>query len=222
MTVNLTVSKILNPPTQVSDSLAGGGTGLDLGQVVNGQYTPIILQSANTGYQDVYMSHDAVVDQITDVKTFIAQFSQTYGGADTPANDIATMIAKGQADNEATANNNDGLASGFRIEHAGQSIASLGASAFLPSRAQVNIYGNNGTDGIDLASAFDMHVDAMLYNNAGTPVDATTPVTGEIGIAGDTVLGDTAHVGVRYYLETAAPNGGIIQWDWTIGYAFTA
>jgi hypothetical protein len=222
MAVNLTVSKVLNPPAQVSDSLAGGGTGLDLGQVVNGQYTPIINQSANTGYQDVFISHDATVDQITDVGTYVAEFSQTYGGADTAANDIATLISKGQSDNEATANNSDGFASGLRIEHGGIDISGLGASAFLPSRAQVNIYGNSGTDGIDLASKFDMHVDAMVYNNAGSEVDATTPVTGEIGKTGDTVLGDQAHVGLRFYLEDAAPDGGIIQWDWVIAYSFTA
>jgi len=222
MAVNLTISKVLNPPSQVADALAGGGTGLDLGQVVNSEYTPIISKPSNTGHQDVYVSTNATVDPITDTKTFIDEYSQAYGGAASSAADIATMIAKGQADNEATANNSDGLASGYRIEHAGQNIASLGASAFLPSRAQVNIYGNNGTDGISLASGFDLHVDAMIWNNAGTPVDATTPVTGQIGKSGDTVLGDTAWVGVRFYLEDSAPDGGIIQWDWVWAYSFTA
>lgn len=222
MAVNLTVSKILNPPSQVADALAGGGTGLDLGQVVNGQYTPIINQGANTGYQSVFMSHDATIDPITDVKTFVAEYSQAYGGAASAAADIATLIAKGQADNELTANNSDGFASGLRIEHAGIGIAGLGASAFLPSRGQVKIYGNSGTAGIDLASAFDLHVDACVYNNAGTEVDATAPVTGKIGKSGNTVLGDTAHVGLRFYLEQAAPDGGILQWDWVIAYSFTA
>ncbi len=222
MSVNLIISKVLNPPVQVSDALAGGGTGLDLGQVVNSQFTPIINQAANTGHQDLYVSHDAVVDEISDVKTYISIFSQAYGGADTPANDIATLIAKGQNDNESTANNSDGLSAGFRVEHAGKNIASLGASAFLPSRAQVDIYGNNGTDGIDLASGFDVHADAMIFNNAGTPVAATAPVAGKIGKAADTVLGDTAWVGTRFYLEDAAPDGGILQWDWIWAYSFTA
>ena len=230
MAVNLTVAKIIhdagNPPTNqgpaVADALAGGGTGLDLGQVINSEYTPIINQAANTGLQDIFVGHDATVDPITDVKTFVSQFSQTYGGADSAAADIATLIAKGQADNEATANNSDGLAAGFRIEHGGIDIPGLGASAFLPSRAQVDIYGNSGTDGIDLASAFDLHVDACVYNNAGTEVDATTPVTGQIGKTGDTVLGDRAHVGVRFYLEDAATDGGILQWDWVWAYSFTA
>ena len=225
MAVALTISKVLNPPAQVSDALAGGGTGLDLGQVVNGQYVPIINQSANTGHQNIFVSHDAVIDPITDVKTYVDDFTVTgfsYGGADSAANDIATLIAKGQADNEATANNSDGLSSGFRIEHAGINIAGLGASAFLPSRAQVDIYGNDGTDGIDLASAFPLHVDACVYNNAGSEVDATVPETGKIGVAGDTVLGDTAHVGVRFYLEGNAPDGGILQFAWVWAYSFTA
>lgn len=222
MAVDMIVSKILNPPTQVSDALAGAGVGLDLGQTINGSYTPVISAPSNTGFQDVFLSHNAVVDEIQDVKSFVAIFSQAYGGASSAAADIATLIAKGQADNEATANNSDGLASGLRIEHGGIDIPGLGASAFLPSRAQVNIYGNAGTAGIDLASAFDMHVDAMVFNNAGAEVDAVTPVTGQIGKTGDTVLGDQAHVGLRFYLETAAPDGGILQWDWVVSFSFTA
>jgi len=221
MTVALTVSKVLNPPVAVSDALAGGGTGIDLGSVVNTQYCPIISQPANTGHQDVFISHDATIDPITDVKTYVGIFSQTYGGAASAAADIATLIAKGQADDESTANNSNGLSSGLRIEHAGIGIAGLGASAFLPSRAQVKIYGNSGTDGIDLASAFDLHVDACVWNNAGAETDATTPVTGKIGVAGDTVLGDTAHVGLRFYLENSS-DGGILQWDWIVAYSFTA
>jgi hypothetical protein len=194
-----------------------------LGQTINGQYTPIISQASNTGHQDIYLSHDATIDPITSVVSFIAAYSQAYGGAGAnAAADLATLISKGQADSEVTANNNDGLSGGLRIEHGGIDIAGLGASAFLPSRAQVDIYGNNGTDGIDLASGFDLHEDACVYNNAGTEVDATTPVTGQIGVTGDTVLGDQAHIGLRYFLETAAPDGGIIQWDWVVSFSFTA
>lgn len=227
MAVNLTISKTLGagPPLvgpAIADTLAGGSSGLDLGQVVNNEYVPIISKAANTGFQNIFVAHDAVVDPIDDVKTYVAQYTGVYGGADSAVNDIATLIAKGAADNEATANNSDGFASGFRIEHAGREIGSLGANAFLPSRAQVKIYGNNSTDGIDLASAFDLHVDALIFNNTGSEVDATTPVTGKIGKSGDSVLGDVAHVGVRFYLEDAAPDGGILQWDWVWAYSFTA
>jgi hypothetical protein len=222
MAVSLTISKVLNPPSQVSDSLAGGGSGLDFGQCVNGSYCPVISKAANTGYQALYLSHDAVIDPIVEVKTFIAQYSQAYGGAKTAALDIAALIAKGQNSGELTANNSDGLSGGLRIEHAGQNIASLGASAFSPARAQVKIYGNNGTDGIDLPSAFDLHVDSCGLNTAGVWSDASSPVTGKIGKDGDAFLGDTAWVGLRFYLEDAAADGGIMQWDWVTSFAYTA
>lgn len=231
MAVNLRVSKLLTNTgpdlgPAVSDVLSGGGTGIDLGQVVNGAYAPITSQPANTGHQNIFFGHDATVDPITDCKTFIAQFTQTYGGppSSSPAADIATLISQGQSDNELTANNSDGLSSGLRIEHDGRQTANLvlGAAAFLPARAQVKIYGNGGTQGIDLASAFALHVDAMSYNNAGAEVDATTPQTSKIGKIGDTVLGDRAHVAIRFYLEATAPDGGIIQWDYVFAYSFTA
>lgn len=221
MAVQLTVAKTLNG-SGVADSLAGAGTGVDLGSVVNGEFVPIIDKTANTGWQDLFIRHDAVDDQITDVGTYIAEYSQTYGGAAAnAAADFATLVAKGFASGN-SANNNDGLSSGLRIEHDADIPGTLGANAFLGTRAQVKIYGDNNTDGIDLASAFDLHVDACVYNNAGTETDATTPVTGQIGKSGDTVLGDRAHIKLRYYLEEAAPDGGVIQFDWVIKYSFTS
>lgn len=221
MTVTLTVSKTLGGAA-VSDTLAGAGTGVDLGSVVNGEYCPIISKAANTGFQRIYVRHDATIDPITAVGTFIAAYSQAYGGAGAnAAADFATLVAKGTASGN-NANNGDGLSSGVRVEHDADIPGTLGANAFLGTRAQVKIYGDNGTDGIDLASAFDMHVDAAIYNNAGTPVDATTPVTGKIGKLADTVLGDVGLFKLRYYLEQAATNGGIIQWDWVIKYSYTA
>lgn len=221
MAVNLTISKTVTG-SQVADALAGGGSGLDLGSVVNGKYCPIISQPSNTGWQTIYIRHDATINEIDNVKTFVAQFSGTYGGAVSAAADFATLKAKGNADNENTANNSDGLASGLRIEHDADLGGSLGASAFLPSRGQVKIYGNNLTDGIDLASAFPLHVDAMTYWNGASEVDATTPVTGKIGKSSDTVLGNRANLKLRFFLEQAAPDGGILQFDWVTAYSFTA
>jgi len=220
MAVNLTVSKTLGGGA-VADSLAGGGSGVDLGSVVNNEYAPIISKAANTGWQALYVIHNATIDPITQGGTFISQYSQTYGGADSAANDYTTLKNKGNASDN-SANNNTGLSSGLRIEHDADIPGTLGASAFDGTRAQVNIYGDNLTDGIDIDSAFDVHVDACLYDNSGTPVDATTPVTGQLGKLGDTVLGDVWLMKLRFYLEAAAPDGGIIQWDWVIKYSFTA
>lgn len=225
MAVNLVISKTL-AGTAVADTLAGGSSGLDLGSVNNGEYTPITLKSANTGFQRLYIRHNATIDPITNVGTFIAQYSGTYGGAATAAGDFATLVSKGNA-SSSSANNNDGNGAGLRIEHDADLGNTLGASAFDATRAQVKIYGDNNTDGIDLASAFPLHVDALIYDaathgTAGTPVDATTPVTGRIGKDGDSVLGDNALIKLRFYLENAAPDGGIIQWDYTVRYSFTA
>jgi hypothetical protein len=220
LAVSLTVSKTLGG-SAVADTLNGAGTGVDLGSVVNAEYTPIILKSANTGWQALYIRHNATIDPITNVKTFIDTYSQTYGGASSAAADYATVKAKGNGSGN-SANNADGLSSGLRIEHDADLGATLGASAFDATRAQVKIYGDNITDGTTLATGFIIHEDAMIHNNAGSPVDATTPVAGQIGKSGDTVLGNVALVKLRFYLESAAPDGGVIQWDWVISYSFTA
>jgi hypothetical protein len=224
VSVDLTLSKTLGG-SMIADTLAGGSAGLDLGSVVNGEYAPIISKTSNTGWQSLYIRHNATVDPITSVKSYVAAYSGTYGGAGAnAAADFATLKAKGLASG-ASANNADGLSSGLRIEMDADLGGTLGLSAFEGSRAQVKIYGDgsgSSTDGIDLASAFDLHVDALVYNNAGTAVDATTPVTGKIGKSGDTVLGDVALVKLRYYLESAAPDGGVLQYDHVWAYTFTA
>lgn len=226
MTVSLVVSKTISG-TQVADSLAGSSTGLDFGDAVNAEYAPITNKSANTGWQDIYIRHDAVTDPITDVGFFIALYSGTYGGANSAASDLATLIAQGTA-SDTSANNATGNGQGLRIEMGADLGNTLGANAFDATRAQVKIFGDNGTDGISLASKFNLHVDAMIYHAAthgtptGSPVVATTPVTGQIGKDGDTVLGDHALVKFRYYLNDAATEGGILQADLTITYSFTA
>jgi hypothetical protein len=220
MSVTLTISKTV-AGTADADTLAGSGTGIDLGSVVNGEYVPIITKSANTGKQTLYVKHNAAIDPITSFGTFIAVYSQTYGGAATAAGDFSTLVSKGNASGN-SANNNDGLSSGLRVEHGADLGSTLGASAFDGTRAQVKIYGKSNTQGIDLASAFLMHVDAATYYNGTTEVVATTPVTGKIGISTDTVLGNRGHYSFRYYLETAAPDGGIIQGDLVFKYSFTA
>lgn len=218
--VTLTVSETFLGAA-FNDALAGGGSGIDLGSVINGAYTPLVDQPTNDGQQNVFIRHNATIDPIEDVKTFIQQFSQTYGGADTPANDLATLVAKGQASSSSDANNDDGLAGGLHIEM--QWNVSQ-ANQFEPSRIgnQVRIYGDAGTDGISLASAFDMIAAAMVRNNAGNEAAPSAAVLGKIGKSGDTVLGEAAHVRLRFFLEQAASTGGIIQFDWVIAYSFTA
>lgn len=228
MAVLLTVSETI-AGAAFADTLDGGGSGIDLGSVINGQFTPINDQPTNDGHQDVYIRHNAVVDPITSVKTFVQQFGVgtgfTYGGATSAASDIAKLLNMGNVSATVNANNADGLGDGLHIDMDWQ--VSM-ASQFAPARigTQVRIYGDNGGaatgDGRSLATAFNMHVDAMSRNNAGVEVDAVTPVTGSIGKSGDTVLGDRAHPRLRFFFRTDEVDGGVLQWEWVIAFSYTA
>lgn len=223
MAVTLTISETITG-ANVSDTLAGGSTGLDLGQVTNGQYAPLTLQSANTGHQDIYIRHDAVVDPVTDVKFYLATFSGTYGGANSSGADFTTIGAYGAADTGATANNADGLSRGIRIDMSWD-VATASQFAFTrEATGQMRIFGKDysGLDGLSLGDAHSMHIDAASYWNGSSEVDASAPVTGKIGKASDTVLGNRGHIRMRGYLHTAAVDGGIIQWDTVASFAYSA
>lgn len=223
MAVTLTASETI-AGANVSDSLAGGSTGLDLGQVTNGQYAPLISQASNTGHQDLFIRHDAVVDPITDVKFYIAQYSGVYGGANTAAADFTTLSNYGAADTGATANNNDGNSRGLHMDMSWDVVTASQFSYAREAGGQMRIFGKSysGDDGLSLANAFDLHVDACSYWDGSTEADATTPVTGKIGKSTDTVLGNRAHIRLRAYLHTASVDGGILQYDTVISYAYTA
>jgi hypothetical protein len=228
MAVNLTISETLTGGG-LADSLAGGGTGCDLGNVIVGQYAPIVSQPGNTGAQEIYISHDATIDEITQVRLFIQQFGVgtgfSYGGANSAAADIAKVLNMGNGSNSAVANNSDGLANGLHIDMDWQVSA---ANQFNPSRigTQVRIFGDNGGaatgEGRNEATAFTLYADAMSRNNAGVEVDATTPISGVIGKTADAVLGDRGHFKTRFYLADSESDGGILQWETVVAYSYTA
>jgi len=223
MTVTLTVSTTVTG-SDVNDTLSGGSSGSDLGQVTNGAYAPITNQSANTGWRDWFISHNAAVDPITDVKFYLATFSGTYGGANSAAADFTTVSNYGSADTGATKNNADGNSRGLHMD---MSWDVTSTNAFDYSREATNqkrVFGKTytGKNGLSLANSFDMHVDAASYWNGTTEVDATTPVTGKIGKSSDAVLGNRGHIKRRFYLNSAAIDGGVLQYDFVISYSFTA
>lgn len=222
MAVLLTVSETLDG-SAVADALAGGGSGIDLGSVVNGSYAPVILKSANSGGQNIFVRHDASIDPITDVKTFIQQYGVgtgfTYGGADTAANDYAAIKALGNGSGSSK-NNADGLSGGFWHDADWDaSTANQFDQASFPS--VVKIYGDNLVDGTDLTNAFLIPNTCQVYDAPGETA-ASAPVAGKIGKNNDTVLGDNAHFKVRIYLTQAYSQGGIYQFEWVWSYSFTA
>ena len=223
MAVLLTISETV-AGSDLSDSLAGGSTGLDLGQVTNGQYAPLTLQSANTGHQDIFIRHNAVIDPITDVAFYLATYSGTYGGAASAATDLTTIGAYGAADTGTTANNSDGLSRGLHIDMAWNVSTTSQFAYARESTGQKRIFGKSysGKDGLSQVNSFALHTDACSYWNGTSEVAATTPVTGKIGKSTDTVLGNRAHLKMRGYLHSAAVDGGILQWDTVVNFAYTA
>lgn len=223
MAVLLTISKTVTG-ADAADALAGGSTGLDLGQVVNGQYSPITSQAANTGKQELWFFHNAVVDPITDVKFYVAQYTGTYGGAASAAADFATLGAYGAADTGATKNNTDGLSRGLAIDMDWQVNDANQFDYSREATGQKRIFGKTYTTptGLSALLAFALHADACSYWNGASEIDATTPVTSKIGKSSDTVLGNRAHIQKRFYLHTASVDGGYVQYDFVTIYSFTA
>jgi hypothetical protein len=222
LAVLLTVSETLNG-SAIADSLEGGGTGIDLGAVVNNQYAPFIDKTANTGAQTLYIRHDAVDFPITDVGFFIQEYGVgtgfTYGGADTAANDIATLIALGTASGSSK-NNADGLSGGLWIDM-DSDVSTTNQFDHAGFPAVVKIFGDAGTDGISIASAFALQTAAMVYA-APAETQASAPVTGQIGKANDTVLGDNAKIKLRIYLPNSFTDGGYVQCEMVVKYSFTS
>lgn len=223
MSVLLTVSETISG-SEAADSLSGGSTGMDLGQVTNGSYSPVTSQSANTGAMQVYISHNATIDPVTNVVFYVDTYSGTYGGAVSAAADYTTLKAYGASDTGATKNNVDGLSQGLHIDMDWQVSTSNMFSYSRESTGNMRIFGKTYTslDGTTQATGFALHVDALSYYNGSTEVDATTPVTSKIGKSTDTVLGNRAHFFKRFYLNTAATNGGILQYDFVVAYSYTA
>lgn len=229
MTVSLTVSASMGG-TAYADALAGGDTGIDFGQVTNGAYTPLVDQPTNDGAQQIWVRHDAVVDPITDSGVFCQVFTGTYGGADSSANDFTTLKNMGFASAGSTANNSNGDWQGLAFEMDWDVVL---ATQFDPARigsgggagSNVFIIGDgvaSSTDGIDLSSAFTLKAAAMVYNSTGTPTAPTAAEDGKIGKSGDTTLGDNCKLLSRFYLNSAATTGGIMQFDIVFNYSHTA
>lgn len=222
MAVVLTVSETIDGAA-VSDSLAGGGTGVDLGSVINGSFAPVTDQVANQGEQLLYIRHDATIDPITDVGFFIQQYGTgtgfAYSGAKTAAQDFTDLTTLG-FNSGSSKNNGDGNSGGIWIDmDADSNDSTRFDQANFPG--VVKIHGDNNTDGISLASAFGLQTDAMVYDAPGETL-ASAPVAGQIGKAADTVLGTNGKLKMRMMLTQAWPDGGIIQFEFVIKYSYTA
>lgn len=226
MAVALTLSETV-AAVGLSDTLNGGSIGVDLGNVTNGAYVPIgTSQVTNDGKQKVYIRHNAVNDPITGTKIYLDSITpalvggNVYGGVKTAAQDKTDLLAMGNSSGSSKDNSN-GLSGGVWIDMDWiVNDSNRFNQATRPTL--VKIFGDNGTDGIDAASAFTLHQDSMLYWNGSVEADATTPVAGSIGKASDTVLGNRSLLQFRLYIASAWPDGGILQWSHAIQFQHTS
>ena len=209
-----------------ADALAGGGTGIDYGQVTNGTYAPIIDQPTNDGALVMFINHNATIDPITNVKMYVGSYTLTgnsYGGAVSAANDITKLTTAGSTSDVSSGakNNSNGLAGGLWVDFQWD-VSTANQFDIATRSANVKIFGRGGL-GIDAATAYTIGADAMLYSsNDVLEVDATTPVAGSIGKNNDPVLGDYAKIRSRIYLAAAFPDGGIFQASLVFRFSFTA
>lgn len=222
MAVDLKVNDSIDPSTNISDSLEGGGTGLDLGSVVSASYAPLTDINLNQGKQDLYIQHDGT-NKITNLRVFIGTFGVgtgfTYGGQRTAATDFTNLKALGNASGSSK-NNADGNSGGLWMDmdwsHDDSSRFDV---AVYPD--EVKIFGDNAADGIDLGSAFTIVSEAMSYS-APPETAPSAPVDGELGPVGNTVLGDNAHIMYRIYLPSGHGDAGVWQAELVYAYSFTS
>jgi hypothetical protein len=231
MAVLLTVSETLGG-AEVSDSLAGGGTGIDLGQVVNSQFAPITDLVNNDGAQVLYFRHNAVVDPIANLKVYMDSYSRTsftYGGAATATSDYTILKNEGSASDVTAAakNNSNGLASGVWMEQQYNVATSnqfdiATARGANPATKYVQIFGKSAA-GVDEATAYGIIKEACLYTPDNIAENApSAPVDGKVGIDTDSVLGNRAKLRFRIYLREAFADGGIFQFSLIARFSYTA
>lgn len=223
------VNSDTSSPTEFADALGGGDTGLNLGQCANGEYSPIVDQNTNDGAQIIYLSHNATIDPIVDLKVYIDDYSGVYGGAVSAASDYSSIKAEGLGSTKTTGdkNNANGTSSGVWMDFNWDvSQSNQFDVANFPN--DVKIFGDSN-NGISPNTAYTVPAAAMLYAaDSSTEAIPSAPADGKIGksLAGgfgdDSTLGNRAKMRTRVYLKQAFTEGGIFQFDYAFRYSYTA
>lgn len=191
MAVTLTVSKTLAGP-QVSDLLNGGTTGVDMGTVAN---------NAVSATAHLLIRHDGV-NKITSTAFYIQSFSGTpYGGAYTPAADLARLLALG-----------DMTPTSYGLQLEEDWDAAVPFSTFYQVKTgAADSFANRRT----------IAASSMSYNNSGVEANPSAPAAGEIGPDGNTTVGDRGHLTYRMSIPATETDGGIRQFDLVVAYSYT-
>lgn len=238
MTVVLTISKT-SLGAQVSDALAGGGAGYDLGVTRNGSYSGVIDKALNTGFNPFYFSHDAVNDPVNDFSMFCEQYGSAgaYGGVRSALQDFTKLQTLAEA-TDGSPNNIAGLTGGYAFDGDWDGVT-VNAFDYInrgpvadtivtgPGGGTVRFFrrtdsGNLVDEGSDLATRIPVLSDAMFYEPGSGPVSASAPGDGQLGKSDDTILGNRILLKTRLFIPQAELEGGQTQWDLTAAFSFTS
>lgn len=223
MVVSLIVSPLING-AQYNDSLLSGtvgAVGADLGKLAAGSYTPIIgIKENNLGFLPLYVRHDGV-NHISNLSLYIQEFgagtSYAYGGDDSAPNDLANIIALGDASGSSK-NNSNGASGGVWVD---MDSDADDTNRFNIASRPTEVFTFKTGVGDSLANSIPVKSVAMVFDSGGD-TQASAPVDGRVGAAGDTVHGDNALIKSRFYVKSSYLASGNIQWEKVFTYSFTS
>lgn len=159
------------------------------------------LGESNTGDASpptypIFLKH-AGTFEVTHVAVNVKAMSGTYGGDYSASSDLTALLAHGDA--------GYGLQFDFRWnggDFGTKTTIKTGTGDTFPNR-------------------FELPTTTNSYTNSGTEIAASSPIAAEIGPSGNGVLGDRAHMNIRYLTPGTETNIGRRQFDIYFTYNFT-
>lgn len=194
--VDLSIART-NTGSHMSDLLAGGASGMDMGTCVNGSFSIS---------QDLRIRHNGA-SKITGLSYYIQPYTSTYGGNFSPASDFARLRALG-----------DTGGGDFGLQVCEVWNEAVPFSTFFKIRTG---FADSYSTKRALADS------SFFWMNTTTQVetDATAPQAGSLGVndnsAESQALGNRTMLRARLALPASEPDGGIRQWDWVFSYVYT-
>jgi hypothetical protein len=176
----------------------GGGQAAD---ALQGGSTGIdlgtVANGAATSVQNLYISHNGT-QKITGVAYYIQAFTGTYGGNYTAAADYAKLRTLGDS------------SYGYQVDEIYNSSPAFNGAFYQVATGAGDAFATRRT----------IPTTAMVYDSSGEQA-ASSPVAGEIGPSGNTVLGNRAKLKERVSIPASEVDGGYRQFDLVIAYNYT-
>lgn len=180
-----------------SKTINGTAVGDSLSGGSTGVDIGVVANDAVSNTQNLYIRHNGT-QKITGASLFIQAFTGTYGGNYTSSADYARLQALGDLDYGLQFDEDWNRATPFNVLY---QIKTGAGDSFATRRT--------------VAST------SMVRDNSGSEVDGSAAVAGEVGPAGNTVLGDNAHLKYRIAIPASETDGGLRQFDLVIAYNYT-